>query len=230
MTTMIPATVLFGDVVDSRRDPGASAFLRSLREELDASTAQRAPRAGRVHPGRRDPAPPGAGRRPVPDRAPCAALHPDARGLRWAVVAGFVEPGTGPATERTGPAFRAARSLLERAKTHREGLAAMTGDPAADDLLAELGPLLPALLGELTVRQREVGRLLVVDGLRQAEAAERLGVSRATVSVIADRGRIRHLQGLAAGLATIFRDGVERADATAGDGPDGTHRAEGSAA
>ena len=63
-----------------------------------------------------------------------------------------------------------------------------------------------------------------MDGLRQAEAAERLGVSRATVSVIADRGRIRHLQGLAAGLWTIFRDGVTRADALIGDASDEARR------
>ncbi len=229
MTTLIPATVLFGDVVDSRRDPGASAFLRLLRDELDASTVnERLAPAGFTQ-GDEIQVLLASGADPFRILLR-AALHPDARGLRWAVVAGLVEPGTGPATERTGPAFRAARSLLERAKTHREGLAAMTGDPAADELLADLGPLLPALLGELTVRQREVGRLLVVDGLRQAEAAGRLGVSRATVSVIADRGRIRHLQGLAAGLWTIFRDGAIRADALIGDVPDGTRHGVGSAA
>lgn len=226
---MLPATVLFGDVVDSRRDPGAAAFLRSLREELDASHAHErlAPAGFTQGDELQILLVPGADPFRIVLRA---ALHPDARGLRWAVVAGLVEPGTGPATERNGPAFRAARGLLERAKVRRDGLAAMTGDPAADELLAELGPLFAALLGELTVRQREVARLLVVDGLRQAEAAGRLGVTRATVSVIADRGRIRHLQGLAAGLATIFRDGVERADAIPGDDPEGLHRRQGSAA
>ena len=226
---MLPATVLFGDVVDSRRDPGASAFLHCLREELDASTAhERLAPAGFTQGDEIQLLlVPGADPFRVIVRA---ALHLDARGLRWAVVAGLVEPGTGPATERTGPAFRAARDLLERSKARRDGLAAMTGDPAADELIADLGPLLPALLGELTVRQREVGRLLVVDGLRQSEVADRLGVSRATVSVIADRGRVRHLQGLAAGLATIFRDGVARADAIIGNGPDDTHDRAGSAA
>ena len=226
---MIPATVLFGDVVDSRRDPGASAFLRSLREELDASTAhERLAPAGFTQ-GDEIQLLLTSGADPFRIMLR-AALHPDARGLRWAVVAGLVEPGSGPATERTGPAFRAARVLLERGKAHRDGLVAMTGDPAADELLADLGPLLPTLLGELTLRQREVGRLLVVDGLRQAEAADRLGVSRATVSVIADRGRIRHLQGLAAGLSTIFRDGVTRADALIEDVPEGTRSGVGSVA
>ena len=108
MTTMIPATVLFGDVVDSRRDPGASAFLRSLRDELDASTAhERLAPAGFTQ-GDEIQVLLASGADPFRVLLR-AALHPDARGLRWAVVAGLVEPGTGPATERTGPAFRAAR-------------------------------------------------------------------------------------------------------------------------
>jgi len=226
---MLPATVLFGDVVDSRRDPGASAFLRALRDDLDAATAhERLAPAGFTQGDEIQLLlVPGADPMRIVVRA---ALQPDARNLRWAVVAGLVESGTGPATERTGPAFREARGLLERAKARREGLAALTGDPRADELLADLGPLLTALLGELTARQREVGRLLVVDRVRQSEAAERLGVTRATVSVIADRGRIRHLRGLEAGLATIFSDGVTRADAFLEDGPDLTHRRVGSAA
>jgi DNA-directed RNA polymerase specialized sigma24 family protein len=124
-----------------------------------------------------------------------------------------VERGAGPATERTGPAFSAARDLLELARTRREGMLARCGDPDADATLADLAPLLPALLGELTARQREVARLVLVDRLRRSDAAERLGVSRATVSVIADRGRVRHLGRLATALATIFRAGASRATA-----------------
>ena len=210
MTTLIPATVLFGDVVDSRRDAGASEYLRALREELEHAYAVECL------------APAGFTQGDeiqlllAPDADPFtavvrAALRPGARSLRWAMVAGDVEPGPGPATERTGPAFHVARGLLERAKTRRLGLLAVTGDPMADGLLEDLGPLLPALLGELTARQREVGRLLLVDGFRRADIAERLGVSRATVSVIADRGRIRYLGRLTAALALIFRDGAARA-------------------
>ena len=230
MTDLLPATVLFGDVVDSRRESGASDFLRRLRDDLDgAYAAERLAATGFTQgdevqlllaPGS------------DPFRAIIrGALLPDARGLRWACVAGLVEPGTGPATERNGPAFHAARDLLERAKVRREGLVAVTGDPAADALLADLGPLLPALLGELTPRQREVARLLLVDGLRRADAAERLGISRATVSVIADRGRVRHLGRLATALASIFRDGVARAAEATGGSPSAgaSHRA-GSAA
>lgn len=230
MTDLLPATVLFGDVVDSRRESGASDHLRELRDDLDGAYAQERLAATGFTQGDEIQLllAPGAD----PFRAIVrSALLADARGLRWACVAGLVEPGTGPATERNGPAFHAARDLLERAKTRREGLVAVTGDPAADALLADLGPLLPALLDDLTARQREVGRLILVDGLRRADAAERLRVSRATISVIADRGRIRHVGRLATALASIFRDGVARAAVAAGEPPSAgsTHRA-GSAA
>jgi hypothetical protein len=38
--------------------------------------------------------------------------------------------------------------------------------------------------------------------------AERLGVSRATISVMADRARLRRVQGLARVLGRIAHDGV----------------------
>lgn len=210
MTAQLPALVVFGDVVDSRRVAGSSAFLRGLRDELDLAYAgQRLAPAGFTQGDEIQLLlAPGAD----PFRAVVrAALQPDAWELRWAVVAGSVEPGTGPATERNGPAFHTARGALEQARTRREGLVAVTGDPAADGLLAQVGPLLPALLADLTSRQREVARLVLVDGLRRADAAERLGVSRATVSVIASRARVRHVGRLAAALATIFADGTARA-------------------
>jgi predicted DNA-binding protein (UPF0251 family) len=200
--------VLFGDVVDSRRDPGATAFLRALRVELEGAYPRRQRLAafgftqGDELQGLL-----------APDADPFVALvraglHPDAREMRWAVVAGEVERGRGPATERTGPAFHAARDLLRRAKAQRDGLIVQTGDGEADAVLADIAPLLPALLADLTPRQREVGRLLLVDGLRNIDAADRLGVSRATVSVVAERGRIRHLGALARAVAAIFRSGV----------------------
>jgi RNA polymerase sigma factor (sigma-70 family) len=205
------ATVLFGDVVDSRRDPGSTAFLRALREDLDAAypgadrLAGFAFTQGDEIQGLLAPA-------ADPIRVVMlAALRPDARAIRWAVVSGEVEVGSGPATERTGPAFHAARDVLERARARRDGLLAVTGDPTADGLLERLGPLLPALLEELTDRQRQVARLILLDGMRQSEVAERLAVSRATVSVIAERGRIRHLGPLADALGSIFRDGAARA-------------------
>lgn len=227
MTAPLVGTVVFGDVVDSRRDPGASAWLRSLCADLDTAYprdrrlttfgfTQGDELQGLLAPGA-DPF----------VAVLRAALHPEARSLRWAIAAGEVEPGTGPATERTGPAFLAAREAIGRARAHRDGLIAITGDPDADALLAELGPLLPALLADLTPRQREVARLILLDDLRRSEAAERLNVSRATVSVIADRARVRHLEGLARALASIFAGGAARAadglgsPATGAGGPSG---------
>jgi DNA-binding CsgD family transcriptional regulator len=217
MTALVPATVVFGDVVGSRSDPGTTAFLRGLRDELEAAYgSQRLAPSGFTQgdelqlllaPGA-DPF----------DAILRAALRADARGIRWAIVGGQVLSGTGPATERTGPAFHAARELLERAKARRVGLLATTGDAAADTLLDELGPVLASLLEELTERQREVARLILVDDVRRAEAAERLGVSRATVSVIAARARVRHLAALASALGRTFREGAERAAATPGAG------------
>ena len=210
MTPLVPATVVFGDVVGSRDDPGTPEFLRALRDDLEAAYGSRrlAPSGFTQGDELQLLLAPGAD----PFQAVLrAALRSDARGLRWAIVAGDVLAGSGPATERTGPAFLAARELLERARTRRLGLLATTGDPSADALLDELGPVLSALLDELTDRQREVARLILVEDLRRADAAERLGVSRATVSVIAARARVRHLAALASALARTFREGVERA-------------------
>lgn len=207
MTDHPSGIVVFGDVVDSRIDPGSTSWLRSLRADLDAAVSRDQRLAsfaftqgdelqGLLAPGA------------DPFRLVVrAALAPEARALRWAIVAGEVEPGTGPATERTGPAFHAARAALGEARTRRDGLRAITGHEPSDRLLADLGPLLATLLGRLTVRQRQVARLLLVDGLRQSEAADRLGVSRATVSVMADRAGIRHLARLARALAVVFADG-----------------------
>ncbi|HKF84373.1 MAG TPA: sigma factor-like helix-turn-helix DNA-binding protein [Candidatus Limnocylindrales bacterium] len=210
MTPPATGIVLFGDVVDSRRDPGSTAWLRSLRADLDAAYP-RPERLAAFGFTQGDEVQGLLGLAADPFRGVLrAGLRPDARALRWAIVAGPVEPGSGPATERTGTAFHVAREVLARAKAQRLGLVAITGDTATDALLADIAPLLPALLDELTPRQREIGRLIIVDELRRAEAAERLHVSRATVSVIADRGHVRHLQGLARAIATLFAEGVAR--------------------
>jgi RNA polymerase sigma factor (sigma-70 family) len=216
MTPLVPATVVFGDVVGSRADPGTSGFLRALRDDLETAYGSRRLAPSGFTQGDELQLLLGPGADPF-QAVLRAALRADARGLRWAVVSGDVLPGSGPATERTGPAFHEARELLERAKTRRLGLLATTGDPSADALLDELGPVLASLLEELTDRQREVARLILVDDLRRAEAADRLGVSRATVSVIAARARVRHLAALATALARTFREGVERASAHAVD-------------
>ena len=207
MTPLVPATVLFGDVVDSRADPGASAFLRALRDELEAAYGEPPARARRVHPGRRAPAPARARRRPV-RRGPARRAPPG--GPRAPLGGG----------RRRGAAGVRAGDRAHGARLHRGARAARAREdaargPARRDRRSRprtpccwtSGRCSPRCSRELTDRQREVARLLLVDGLRRAEAAERLGVSRATVSVIAARGRVRHLAALASPLARTFARG-----------------------
>lgn len=211
---MVNAIVLFGDVVRSRRDPGAAtSWLRALGRELaeqyppDEQLAAFEFTQGDELQGLL-----------VSTADPVAAVlrswtSPHALRMRWVVVAGAVDPGDGPATQRTGPAFLRARERLAEASARRDGLAMATGDPRTDALLDDVAPLLAELLGDLTERQRVVARLLLVEGLRQSQVAERLGVSRATVSVAADRAHVRSIGRLANALRTLFRAGQEAVSA-----------------
>lgn len=206
--------VLFGDVIRSRRDsPAATAWLRTLGADLmtayaddDRLAAFEFTQGDELQGLLAPPADPTIA-------ILRAALHPEALAMRWVIVGGSVDPGRGPATQRSGPAFIAARERLEAAVARRERLAAVSGDPGTDQLLDGVAPLLGALLAELTSRQREIAWLLLVDGLRRSEAAERLGVSRATVSVAADRAHLRELGDLAGVVRTLL--------ARAMDAPDG---------
>ena len=208
--------MLFGDVAGSRVDARrASAWLRTLTLELDRHYAgQRLAPFGFTQGDeiqgllKRDADPTAAVLR--------AALHPHAMPMRWVVVAGAVEPGRGPATQRTGRAFIDARDLVERAKRRREGLVVMTGEAATDALLADIAPTLAVLLGDLTARQRVVARLILIDGLRQTEAAKRLDVSRPTVSVAAERARIREIERLAHAVAVLVGAAPNRASDAGG--------------
>jgi DNA-binding CsgD family transcriptional regulator len=199
------ALVLFGDVIRSRRDaPAATDWLRTLAADLNAA----------YHDGQRL-APfeftqgdeiqgllaPGANAIAAIVRG---TLHPDARPMRWVVVAGEVDPGRGPATQRSGPAFVAARERLAQANVRRERVALVSGDPSTDELLDGLGPILGELLADLTARQRQIARLILVDGLRRSEAAEALRVSRATISVAADRAHLRSIGDLARVLHVLL--------------------------
>jgi len=194
----VPALVLFGDVIRSRREPiAATAWLRVLTADLAGAYAAAdilAPfeftQGDEIQ---------GLLARPAdPIRAVMrATLHPEAVKMRWVVVAGEIDPGHGPATQRSGPAFIQARERLAVAVARRERLAVVSGDPATDELLEVLAPLLGELLADLTDRQREIAWPILIDGLRRSEAAERLGVSRATISVAADRAHLRSLGELA---------------------------------
>jgi DNA-binding NarL/FixJ family response regulator len=206
------AIVLFGDVIRSRRNStGSTAWLRTLAAELEAAYPSTMRLAnfeftqGDELQGLL-----------VPGADPILAilrawLHPEHAAMRWVVVAGEVDPGSGPATQRTGPAFLTARARLAEAAARRDLCLMSTGTADADRLLDDLPPLLAAHRADQTIRQRDVARLVLDNGLRRSEAAERLDISRATVSVAAKRAHLRSIEGLAAAIRTIFIDGAAAA-------------------
>jgi DNA-binding CsgD family transcriptional regulator len=206
------AIVFFGDVIRSRRNAtGSTTWLRTLTAELggvwpaDARLAPFEFTQGDELQGLL-----------APTADPLlavlhASLHPERHPMRWVVVAGEIDPGTGPATQRTGPAFLRARDRLAEASKRGDNLVMSSGDPHTDSLLDRLAPLLAELLGDLTERQVAIGRLLLIEGLRQSEVADRLHVSRATVSVAMHRAHIRSITRLASSLRELFAAGQEAA-------------------
>jgi DNA-binding CsgD family transcriptional regulator len=199
------AVVLFGDVIRSRRDSvAATAWLRTLTADLaDAYPASNVLAPFEFTQG--DELQGMLVASADPTRAILrAALHPDRVPMRWVVVAGEVDPGHGPATQRSGPAFIAARERLAVSATRRELLAVVSGDSDTDPLLDVLAPLLGELLADLTKRQREIAWPILIEGLRRSEAAERLHVSRATISVAADRAHLRSIGELARVVHTLL--------------------------
>jgi hypothetical protein len=114
-----------------------------------------------------------------PFRALMAAwFDPATPPARWAVVVGGAPE---------------ADAALNAALSARELLVVRTGRPEADALLADLSPVLGRLLHDMTPSQRRLGRYLLVEGIRQADAAERLCISRASVSVAHGRARIHEV-------------------------------------
>ncbi len=203
-TAPIRGIVLFGDVVESRDDPEASsAWLRLLCRILEERYAPTDRLAGFGFTQGDE-----LQGLLAPSADPFLAvlmgtLHESAWPMRWVVAAGEVAPGSGPATERSGPAFLAAREALLAAKVRRDRLLVRTGEPGADRLLDGLAPVLGEMVADLTPRQRRVAWLVLVENLRQAEVADRLGVSRATISVAHARGHIRSIGRLVAALRMI---------------------------
>ena len=203
---MPAAIVLFGDVVRSRRDATAStAWLRLLTADL----TQAYPASDVLAPFEFTQGDELQGLlSPTADptiailRASLAKGH---LGMRWVVVAGEVDPGRGPATQRSGPAFIAARERLAAAAARRELVSIVSGDRDTDVLLDGLAPLLGELLADLTDRQRVIAWPILVEGLRRSDAADRLNVSRATISVAADRAHLRGIANLAGVLHTLLR-------------------------
>ena len=210
--------VILADVIGSRRQPGAAAaWLRRLAGEFDTLYGQQ--RLARFAFTQGDELQGLLHHDADPLRAVLTgALDEDRLPMRWVVVAGAVEEGTGPATERSGPAFFAARELIGAGPRVRDGLIMRTGAEPADRLLADLAPVLAELLAELSPRQRTIARLALLEGQRQADIADRLGVSRATVSVTWGRARVRSLGRLADATRAIFAEGVAAAAAIEGAG------------
>jgi hypothetical protein len=122
-----------------------------------------------------------------------AALGAGARPMRWACAWGAVDPAGVAPGRRTGPAVDAAREALEAARLSRERLVILTGNPGADELLAGMAPALMELLDGLTEHQRIVAGMALLDGMRQAEVAQRLGIRRATASVAFGRARVNSI-------------------------------------
>jgi hypothetical protein len=204
--------VLFGDVVASRVTRRAGDWLRALRDDLDEvyrnervagfEFTQGDELQGLLLPSA-DPL----------EAVVRASLRADRLPMRWVIVAGRVEQGSGPATQRSGPAFLAARELASMARRQRDNLLMRTGDSETDDLLDGVAPVLGRLLNELTVRQREVARLLLIEGLTQAATATRLSVKAPTISVAAERARVRDIGRIRSATVKLFRMGIERVGA-----------------
>lgn len=213
MTTM--GTVLFADVVGSRRDPqGSAAGLRRLAAALDEVYGPDRLAAFGFTQG--DELQGLLSTRADPVRAVlAAALEDRAPRLRWAIAVGPVDDGAGPATQRTGLAFLAARDAIAEARTRRVGMVLRTGDAAADRLADDLAPLLVELLARLTPRQREIARLVLIEGLRQVEVARQLSISRAAVSIAVSRALIPSIGRLAHAIHGSYLAGVRAATADA---------------
>jgi DNA-binding CsgD family transcriptional regulator len=204
--------VLFGDVVRSRRLGALGpAWLERLCRELDARYGDR--RAAPFEFTQGDEIQ-GLLR---PDADPFEAVlvslcrpRSEAPPMRWAIAFGEVDAGHGPATRRTGPAFLLARETIELARSQRDTLLVMSGDEASDRLLEGTAPVLGSLMVRLTDRQRTIASMALVEGLRQADIAARLGVRRATVSVAFARADVRSLTRLLATARELWATGVAR--------------------
>ncbi len=212
----LSAVVIFGDVVGSRRDPSAAAeWLRHLVEELDQAYGEQRLAPFGFTQGDELQGLLVANADPL-EAVLHAGLSPEARPIRWVCVMGGVDPGEGPATQRTGRAFLAARDAIGTARKRHDRLVIRTGKAEADELLAGMTPALADLLEGLTPRQRAVARMALIESLRQSEVADRLGVRRATISVSFMRARVQTLQRLVAAIRKVYSGAGTPSDS--GDG------------
>ena len=212
MPTPTRAIVIFGNVVTSSSHPAPPGlWLRGLAEELDAAYGDRRLAPFRIDQGDTLQGVLAAEADPL-DAVLRAALSADSRSIQWVVTAAAVDAGRGPSTPWTGGPLLAAREAPDRARSTRAALIVESGDRDADALLAGIAPALTALLGDLTVRQREIARLLIVVGLRQSDAAARLGISRPTISVAVARAHLREIARLATAIRALFARGLTASD------------------
>ena len=199
----VRAVIVIGDDIEERSGgPVSRARLRALAAALDDALPR----------GRLAGFSVGGGRLVgilAPEADPIRALiagalvGDDAPHVRWALVEGVLDPGRGGIARRAERLLVEARRSVELARTRRDRLIVRTGDEGADRLLDGIAPLLIDLLDDLSDRQRVVARLLLVDGLRQADVADALAVSRATISVMVGRGRIRSIERLAGAVRAV---------------------------
>jgi len=73
-----------------------------------------------------------------------------------------------------------------------------------DSLLEDMAPALFEMLDGMNARARIVARLALIEGLRQSEVADRLGVRCATITVSFAAASIRPLQRLVAAMRRIY--------------------------
>lgn len=130
-------------------------------------------------------------------------LDPAVPAARWAVTVGGIADS---------------EAALDAASAARELLVVRTGSAAADTMLADLAPVLGRLLDDMTPSQRRLARLLLLDGHRQADAAEILGISRASVSVAHGRARIHEVRLMLRAVQACWAAG-RAPQAPAGDWP-----------
>ena len=126
-----------------------------------------------------------------------ALLDPASPPMRWAIVRGSEAD---------------ARAALALASRRRDRLIVVTGQPDADALLADLAPVLGTLLADMTPAQRRIARAILVDGRRQSEVADALGISRPSVSVAHARAHVREAALLLRAIRATWAAGLALRD------------------
>jgi DNA-binding CsgD family transcriptional regulator len=129
--------------------------------------------------------------------------------VRWGIAQGPLASVRGGIARRARALASGADEAIDLGRARRDRLVVRTGVEGADRLLDGIAPLLVELLDDLTERQRTVARLILLDGLRQSDVADALGVSRATVSVMVGRGRIRSVERLAGAIRAVMSAAAE---------------------